>query len=94
MTPRDQLKDIESKIRSMSLYTSPTALANDLLDDCDWLIERVKQLTETLESIACRESPDMDKDEYWLNKSHAQCAESLALDTSLARIVLKEAHND
>lgn len=48
------------------------------------------KMKAALESIACEERPELEKKGYWLTTTHAECAQVLAEDTTIARNMLKE----
>lgn len=54
------------------------------------LLNRIAQLEEVLRSIASLDMPVHTDPNYWIHMvSHEKCAETLAMDTQLARIVLE-----
>jgi hypothetical protein len=52
--------------------------------------ERYKQ---ALQSIAFAEQPHCNEIEYWLDITHERCAETLAVDTQVAREALELSGN-
>lgn len=83
MTPAKRLKEIESR------QDSPKISFRQIRNDQTWLIARVKRLTEALESIACKDKPDLDDHSTWLKLSHPACADTCATDTQVARKALE-----
>ena len=61
-----------------------------LLQESIETLKQFKIAIEALRSIAFEEKPDQDKQEYWLEKTHAECAKVTANDTWIAREALKE----
>ena len=62
----------------------------ELRDTITQLRRENERMREALESIAFAEQPHCDGQQYWLNETHEQCAETLAGDTQIAREALKD----